>query len=72
MIYQPIESSNLTSTAYDPIRQVLGVQFKSGRKFEYPAVSPDQHAEMMDAESVGSYFASNIRVRKSHTGVEIK
>ena len=72
MIYHPIKSSNLASTAYDPVRKVLGVTFKSGRKFEYPAVSPEQHAEMMAAESIGSHFAKHIRVRKSHVGVEIK
>ena len=72
MNYQPIKSSNLASVAYDPLRQVLGVQFIGGRKFEYPSVSPEQYAQMMAAPSIGSHFSSHIRVRKSHVGVEVK
>ena len=65
MEMKPIEkSSNVKAIGYDPESKKMRVAFK-GRDgdnvYEYTDVAPHVHAEMLAAESAGSYFAKNIR-----------
>lgn len=64
MVREPVKSSNLKSVGYDPTTQKLEVEFKSGGVFCYDNVSPQEHADLMSAGSIGSYFHQNIRNSK--------
>lgn len=59
--FKPIVSSNLESGAYDPAAKVLIVRFKNGRAYKYTEVSPEIFADLMAAESAGSFLARQIR-----------
>lgn len=75
MKLMPVKSSNLHAVGYDPVSQVLRVQFKGsgdqvGKVFEYAGVPPKKFAEMQAAKSVGSFFST--KVRMEHKSKEIK
>jgi hypothetical protein len=67
--WTPVSSSNLHSVRYDPDKAELFVQFKNGKIYRYSGVSAAEHADLMEADSAGSHFASNIRGR--YDGVEV-
>lgn len=63
---QDVESSNLAQVGYDPEAQLLAVTFKdkdgnASDPWHYPNVPPADHAALMNADSIGSHFARNIR-----------
>jgi hypothetical protein len=60
-----IESSNIKSLGYDPETETLEVEFKSGQVYQYEGISGDLHRNMINADSVGSFFHSNIKGFKS-------
>lgn len=56
------ESSQIHGFGYDPVRQVLAIEFNSNHEqltYEYPGVTPDRFAEFQAAESKGSWFYKN-------------
>jgi hypothetical protein len=55
----PVESSNIASIGYE--NGTLAVRFKSGATFNYAGVPVEKHKALMEAESVGSYFAREIK-----------
>jgi hypothetical protein len=57
----PVRSSNIASVGYDADSQRLHVEFANGGVYEHQGVPADVAAELRDAESVGSYYARNIR-----------
>ena len=65
----PVNSSNLASVGYDGEANVLRVSFKSGSLYEYYDVSPDVHANLMAASSLGSHFYYNIRTNFAFTQI---
>lgn len=64
---KPVVSSNIAAVGYDEENQTLFVQFK-GRDtvYEHPGVPRLTYEIMMAAESIGSYYARN--VKKSYPG----
>lgn len=58
---QLVKSSNLASIGYDPINQILEVEFKKGGIYQYFEVPESVFEELMNANSHGVYFSSNIR-----------
>ncbi|MCM5678436.1 KTSC domain-containing protein [Schlegelella sp. S2-27] len=58
-----VESSSLRSVGYDLRRQVLEVEFATGRRYQYLDVPPEAHDELMAAPSLGRYFNAFIRDR---------
>ena len=57
-----IESSNIASVGYDPATSALEVEFKGNAAiYRYTGVAPHEFAELMNAESVGSYFGKKIK-----------
>ena len=56
-----VESSNIASIDYNEDTYILGVEFKTGSEYFYENVSRTVAAEFALAESVGKYFAENIR-----------
>jgi len=65
MIRQPVQSSNLQSVGHDPRTNTLEVQFKNGRVYSYQDVNVDEFGALLNAPSVGSYFANNIKQFKA-------
>jgi len=64
--WQRVQSSNVDAVMYDPEARVLSVRFHSGGEYSYRNVPPDVARGLVDAESPGRYFASNIRGNYSH------
>lgn len=58
---QPVISGNLKAVGYDAATETLDVQFASGRTYRYSDVPAKVHEELIGAESIGSYFARNVR-----------
>jgi len=67
-----VTSGNIKSIGYDASTRVLEVEFKpyknadpnsAGRVYPYANVPPHEHANLMAADSIGSYFAANIKGR---------
>lgn len=59
-----VTSSNISRIGYDEASQTLAVQFSNGTVFHYGSVSAAEHEALMKTESVGSYFARNIKSNK--------
>lgn len=57
----PVISSNVKSVGYDPAAQLLEVEFMNGGVYQYKGVPPEAHQELMEAGSIGSHLASNIK-----------
>lgn len=57
----PVTSSNIAAIGYDLTCTELVVQFKNGKTFYYLEVSPEEHAALMAAESVGKHFNQFIK-----------
>jgi len=60
---QPVISGNLRAVGYDAATQTLDVQFASGRTYRYSDVPAGVHADLLDADSIGGYFARNVRTK---------
>ncbi len=58
---KPVESSMLASVGYDPASRTLELEFNSGRVYRYYDVEPEVYVELMEADSKGRYFLSEIR-----------
>jgi hypothetical protein len=52
-----VESSFITAIGYNAETQVLEVEFKAGRIYQYLDVPPETYAELMASESIGRGFA---------------
>lgn len=67
--HTPVRSSNISSIAYDPERQVLEVAFTSGSRYQYAGVPATTVEQLRGAASPGGFFASQIR--SAYTGVRV-
>lgn len=56
-----INSSLITSVAYDAFTNVLEVVFCRGGIYEYANVNQQEYKNLMNSKSVGIYFNGNIR-----------
>ena len=61
----PCTSTLIHSYGFCPETRTLRVQFndkgKPGPIWDYAGVTPEKHAEMQDAASIGRYFGKEIR-----------
>lgn len=51
----------ITSTGYDPMSQVLEIEFATGAVYQYIDVPSDVYLDLLDAASPGRFFHSRIR-----------
>ena len=58
---QPVVSSNINSIGYDDKTKTLEVEFFDQAIWKYSPVTREGYTELMNSESIGSYFAKNIR-----------
>lgn len=58
---ESVRSSNIASIGYEEINEILEIEFLSGGIYQYLDVPEDVYDELMEADSHGKYFASNIK-----------
>jgi len=58
-----VASSNIRSVGYDVERQVLEIEFSNGQVYHYWEVGPLEVVQFIFAESLGNYFAKNIKTK---------
>jgi hypothetical protein len=58
---QPVESSNLAAVGYNQDNEQLFIEFKNGNVYVYDNVPFPVYTDLMDADSLGSYFHKYIR-----------
>ena len=58
-----VESTTLSTVAYDDTRKLLELEFRSRAIYQYFGVAPAVHAALLCARSKGSYFHRVIRGR---------
>ncbi len=56
-----VKSSNLQSVGFDPKTKTLEIEFLHGGVYRYFEVPEPLHAELMKAESKGSFFQKNVK-----------
>lgn len=58
----PVESSNIAAVGYDGSEQIIFIRFKGKEKiYEHHGVPAKVFNELINAQSVGSYYARNIK-----------
>lgn len=58
---QPVSSSMILAVGYDDEQQSLTIQFNNGRTYSYGGVPQAEFDNLVNAQSVGKYFAQNIK-----------
>ena len=58
-----VESTTLSTVAYDAERELLQLEFRHGTIYQYFSVPADVHEALLSAPSKGSYFNRLIRGR---------
>lgn len=57
-----VQSSNLASVGYNPAASILEIEFRHGGVYQYYGVPGEVHEGLMNAQSKGSYFHSNVKM----------
>jgi hypothetical protein len=70
MLRQAVESSMIKSIGHDGKTNVLEVEFRTGRVYQYFLVPHSVYRELMQAASIGEYF--NTRIRGNYHEVPAK
>ncbi|MFC5665924.1 KTSC domain-containing protein [Kitasatospora misakiensis] len=63
MLRTPVDSSALRSVGYDAAHRMLELEFTCGGLYAYRSVPGRVHRELVAADSLGRYFAREIRDR---------
>lgn len=61
MKLHPVSSSAIKAVGYDAARRELHIKFASGATYAYHDVSPEEHEELMGADSIGGHLATKIK-----------
>lgn len=71
IIWSDMDSTSLEYIHYhnDGAKGVLGVTFKSGQSYIYDSVRMTDIIDMLKSESIGSFFAKNIRMKYSYKNI---
>jgi hypothetical protein len=57
----PVDSSNMAGVSFDKETHILQVDFDSGSRYWYHGVESDKFKTLLEAESKGKFFASEIK-----------
>jgi hypothetical protein len=57
----PVTSSAIKSIGYDAESRTMHVEFNSGKVYSYSDVSPEKHAALLAADSIGGHFSKHVR-----------
>lgn len=66
---EPVSSSLVESVGYDPDEEMLEVELKNGRVYQYLEVPESTFQEFLAADSLGRYFNRHIR-ELSHVQIQ--
>jgi KTSC domain len=70
---RPVVSTLIRSVGYDLDNSILEVEFvESGRVYTYYDVPLSVFSELLDAESIGSYFNESIRDLYAYEEINLK
>ncbi|TLX59082.1 KTSC domain-containing protein [Stutzerimonas nosocomialis] len=58
-----VESESLRSVGYDPDSRILEVEFQGDGLYRYEDVPPEVVLELLEAESMGTYFNQVFKAR---------
>jgi hypothetical protein len=61
VVMQPVESSNIKAVGYCQPTRDLFVTFKDGNTYMHKEVPQDIYDNMIDADSVGSFYHANVK-----------
>lgn len=57
-----VDSSTIASVGYDPLHQILDLEFKrKGDVYRYYGVSIQEHRELIHAPSIGAYVNQKLK-----------
>ena len=59
IVYKEVESSTISAIGYE--NKELHIKFKNGTEYVYYDVPAEVYEALNSAESVGKYFAANIK-----------
>ena len=65
------KSTVISSILYEPARQDLTIEFKSGENYLFTPVSGEFFQKMKESKSKGKFFNSNIRNNEALTKMKI-
>lgn len=65
-----VESTTLTTVAYDAHQQLLQIEFRNRAIYQYFDVPAAVHQDLLAASSKGGYFNQSIRSRFRYVRVE--
>lgn len=57
----PVASSSIKSVGYD--NGVLEVEYARGKVYRYEGITPELHAQLMAAPSIGAFVQSQIKTQ---------
>ena len=57
----PVRSSALRTVGYDFASSTLEVEFTGGGVYDYAGVPPEAALELLEADSLGTWFTEHIR-----------
>lgn len=57
----PVTSSNIASVGYDDASQVMEIEFKTGKVYQYPMAPREKYDALMAAPSIGKHFIANFK-----------
>lgn len=57
----PVDSSALNRVGYDPTREILEIEFKSGNVYQYFHVPPSVYEALLKADSLGAFVNEQIK-----------
>jgi len=67
---EPIGSSVIAAVGYDSDEEVLEIEFRSGRVYQYFDVPRRVHKALLAADSLGAYF--NTRIKPRYRSAEVR
>ena len=57
----PVTSTDIRAIGYDQDSQTLEVEFNTGSVYQYTGVPISEYDSLMNADSKGKYFNSNVK-----------
>jgi len=67
IVIVPVESSNISTWAYNPISKVMTILFKKGTTYKYNNVDKKTALKFVNCESVGKQFRESLMDKFSYT-----
>jgi hypothetical protein len=67
----PVRSTMATAIGYDSDEEILQVEFKNGSVYQYSGVDEDTWEDLHAADSIGSFFNTEIKGRFESERIDI-